>query len=488
MSTRYTLHEAIIEVLTNAGRPLSARAIADEVNALDRYTRGDGVSVQPEQIRARVRLNAYSHLFVIEDGLIALAPRSNTPHTRAKLVDRDYRALGRYFRTLKCNEVTMRFADIEAILGGQLPPVARRSKTAWQNSDPFLPKPDGHKWAHEWVKAGWWKTAVDIPQETVVFERDKGRPPISALEDLRPIRQDSIYDILKRVPISVEAWHTTQSGHLVKNFKANPHFCYDWSFGSSDEGYAVCFWHENLRESSSDAVYSDTNYRAGAQDRRRRAETQGVSDQERARLIAQAKRGEAMDRAIRETFHLRKPLHVMICSRGKSSGGEASAGISSVKGRELDAVTWTVHAYDDETGACRVVRGSVRALGDETVVRSAESDEWIARYTERLIRPEQAAFRRAVSAAYDNRCAISGCDIPEVLEAAHVRGRDWRAGHNEAADGILLRRDLHALYDRGLLAVVEGVARFSSGVLHHYAHLDGQPVAECRDTGRDGEE
>lgn len=486
MSNHSSLHEAIIEVLTRAGRPLSPRAIADEVNARDCYTRGDGVLVQPEQIRARVRLNAYSDLFVTGDGLIALAPRAYTSHRKAKPVDRDYRALGRYFRALEGNEVRMRFVDIEEILGARLPPVARRSKTAWQNSDPLLPKPDGHKWAHEWVKAGWWKTEVNIQQETVVFERAEDRSPVSLLADLRPIRQDPIYDILKRVPITVEAWHTTQSGRPVKNFKANPHFCYDWSFGSPEEGYAVCFWHENLRESAEGVAYSDTNYRAGAQERRRRAEAPNVSDQERARLIAQAKRGEAMDRAIQKTFNLRKPLHVMICSRGTSGDPEVLSETSSVKGRELDAVTWAVQAYDDDTGSCYVVRGSARLLGDEIGGNPVESEEWIARYVERLIRPEQAAFRRAVFAAYENRCAITGCDVPEVLEAAHLHGRDWRVGHNAASDGILLRRDLHALYDRGLLDVVEGVARFSADVIHHYAHLDGRSVAPPGDTGRDG--
>ncbi|WP_164853366.1 HNH endonuclease signature motif containing protein [Paraburkholderia kirstenboschensis] len=59
------------------------------------------------------------------------------------------------------------------------------------------------------------------------------------------------------------------------------------------------------------------------------------------------------------------------------------------------------------------------------------------------------------------QCAISGCDIPEALEAAHLRGRKWREGHNAAEDGILLRRDLHMLYDRELLDFGEGVALFS---------------------------
>ena len=65
-------------------------------------------------------------------------------------------------------------------------------------------------------------------------------------------------------------------------------------------------------------------------------------------------------------------------------------------------------------------------------------------------RPHQAAFRRAVLAAYDGRCAITGCDAEDALEAAHVA--DWRV-ENDAGAGILLRADLHRLFERGLLVI-----------------------------------
>jgi len=67
-------------------------------------------------------------------------------------------------------------------------------------------------------------------------------------------------------------------------------------------------------------------------------------------------------------------------------------------------------------------------------------------------------------------------DIPEALEAANLHGREWRQGH-KAGDGVLLRRDLHALYDRGLLEFQEGVTYFDPRVAHHYAHLSGAAVA-----------
>ena len=98
--------------------------------------------------------------------------------------------------------------------------------------------------------------------------------------------------------------------------------------------------------------------------------------------------------------------------------------------------------------------------------------ELLARFTLTQVRPFQAAFREAVFRRFDGRCAISGCDVPEALEAAHVNGRDWRQGDNTAADGILLRRDLHALYDRGVILIAnDGTVSLNQEAPHYQQFL-----------------
>ncbi|MCO4862858.1 HNH endonuclease [Cupriavidus sp. WGlv3] len=67
------------------------------------------------------------------------------------------------------------------------------------------------------------------------------------------------------------------------------------------------------------------------------------------------------------------------------------------------------------------------------------------------VRPDQAVFRRRIFEACQGRCVVSGCDVVRALDAAHLRGRNWRLGHNDVTDGVLLRKDLHALYDCRLL-------------------------------------
>lgn len=68
------------------------------------------------------------------------------------------------------------------------------------------------------------------------------------------------------------------------------------------------------------------------------------------------------------------------------------------------------------------------------------------------LRLGQPAFRQGLLAAYDGRCAITGTDIAETLEAAHITAHA-KGGRMETPNGLLLRADLHTLFDLGLLAV-----------------------------------
>jgi hypothetical protein len=106
-----------------------------------------------------------------------------------------------------------------------------------------------------------------------------------------------------------------------------------------------------------------------------------------------------------------------------------------------------------------------------------EFEQHAARFTQVQTRPEQGVFRDAVFRACGGQCVVSGCTVPEALEAAHMIGRDWRRGHNRAADGILLRRDLHNLYDRGLLRISDtGQVELSDELVAYYGEFNGVMV------------
>ena len=66
----------------------------------------------------------------------------------------------------------------------------------------------------------------------------------------------------------------------------------------------------------------------------------------------------------------------------------------------------------------------------------------------------QGAFRVLVTDAYERRCAITGERTLPVLEAAHIRPYS-ESGPHHVSNGLLLRSDLHTLFDRGYVTVTE---------------------------------
>lgn len=69
-----------------------------------------------------------------------------------------------------------------------------------------------------------------------------------------------------------------------------------------------------------------------------------------------------------------------------------------------------------------------------------------------LERRGQPSFRLALIEAYGGRCAVTGCDAVEALEAAHIIPAA-QGGASEPWNGLLLRSDIHTLYDLHLLGL-----------------------------------
>lgn len=66
----------------------------------------------------------------------------------------------------------------------------------------------------------------------------------------------------------------------------------------------------------------------------------------------------------------------------------------------------------------------------------------------------QPAFRAKLLRMYGGKCVITGCNAEAALEAAHItpyRGPETNTPEN----GILLRADVHTLWDLGLIAIHE---------------------------------
>lgn len=95
----------------------------------------------------------------------------------------------------------------------------------------------------------------------------------------------------------------------------------------------------------------------------------------------------------------------------------------------------------------------------------------------------QGAFRLAVTDGYGRRCAVSGERTLPILDAAHIRSYAAGGGH-EVSNGLLLRTDIHKLFDRGYVTVASDLrfavserlkADFDNGA--HYYAMQGAQLA-----------
>lgn len=67
-------------------------------------------------------------------------------------------------------------------------------------------------------------------------------------------------------------------------------------------------------------------------------------------------------------------------------------------------------------------------------------------------RQGQSEFRQKLLNIYNGRCPITGCDAEPALEAAHIIPYKGTAT-NHPANGLLLRADLHTLFDLHLVSI-----------------------------------
>jgi putative restriction endonuclease len=87
-----------------------------------------------------------------------------------------------------------------------------------------------------------------------------------------------------------------------------------------------------------------------------------------------------------------------------------------------------------------------------------------------LVRPRlgQGTFRVAVTEAYERACAITGEHSLPVLDAAHILPYS-EGGEHRTSNGLLLRADLHRLFEKGYLTVTpELQVRVSSKLRDEY--------------------
>jgi len=118
-------------------------------------------------------------------------------------------------------------------------------------------------------------------------------------------------------------------------------------------------------------------------------------------------------------------------------------------------------AYDSESGTGRQLWNAVSErlkesspirLEPDTATAVAIASQGFGKPQIILPRLGQGLFRVMVTEAYSRRCAITGERTLPVLDAAHIKPYSVVMRH-DVSNGLLLRSDLHTLFDEGYLSI-----------------------------------
>jgi hypothetical protein len=119
-------------------------------------------------------------------------------------------------------------------------------------------------------------------------------------------------------------------------------------------------------------------------------------------------------------------------------------------GEFFEVVRWRGEAFLDTLSY--LPDGSQRMLAPEPFDPDNFDSSLEVREQVQVVRHGQGVFRAKLMTAYMNRCAFTGTPVPQALDAAHIHPYFGRAT-NAISNGLLLRADIHRLFDERLISV-----------------------------------
>ena len=113
------------------------------------------------------------------------------------------------------------------------------------------------------------------------------------------------------------------------------------------------------------------------------------------------------------------------------------------------------YSGDSEEGASLWRNLQAAATGISPAAAQGLSETEQARYGEPVLmtpRLGQGAFRVAITELYRRQCALTGGKVLPALDAAHIRPYSEGGTHTKS-NGILLRKDIHSVFDAGYATI-----------------------------------
>lgn len=149
------------------------------------------------------------------------------------------------------------------------------------------------------------------------------------------------------------------------------------------------------------------------------------------------------------------PIGVVIQTSDKPKAKYKVLGIANVS--ELKDGFFQINGYSNNGD---VINGSyygtlsndLDEINFESFDPASAEDARIKLLKQIVLRQGQKKFRESLLKIYNSTCVITDCAIPSVLEAAHITpylGPET----NHVSNGLILRSDIHVLWDLGLIAI-----------------------------------
>ena len=157
------------------------------------------------------------------------------------------------------------------------------------------------------------------------------------LSEIRPTRPARLIDLVRDAEVDVSDWGNFKGA----NAASNPKYCYEWSYVEPKKLVVLNLWHDQM-ETSNGVVFINMNPRDFASKRPRTERDRGI------------RADKAIQAAVKDKLRVRV---IVLAGRRRGSDEEPASKVSK---RLLDPVSWTVTAYDWETGQCTLTRGSHR--------------------------------------------------------------------------------------------------------------------------------
>ncbi|UTH43676.1 HNH endonuclease [Loktanella salsilacus] len=167
---------------------------------------------------------------------------------------------------------------------------------------------------------------------------------------------------------------------------------------------------------------------------------------------------EATNRGLVRCWNDQVPVGVLIQTKPKPGVEYEVIGLAYVTNWEdgwftLEGVGNRLYQTDGpQSEAEKAVIEVERAHQDEPFDVSSNTEMRRRAIAEVVRRQGQSKFRSQLLNAYGGRCAITGCNAIQALQAAHISPYLGDAA-NHVQNGLLLRADIHTLFDLGLLSI-----------------------------------